>query len=468
MTERAQSASRHVAQFVVDARIGDVPANAVERAKRLILDGVGLAVAGSQSDAARIVVDHARQFVTAEQATVLGSGVRLGVRFAALANGVAMHVDDYDDTQVAARDDRATGMLMHPTAPVLPAALALGQHRGATGSETLMAYIVGLEVACRLAEAIDPRHYLDGFHSSATLGAFGSGAAASFLYGFDVERTAVCIGIAGSRGAGLRQHAGSMTKSLQVGCAAEIGIVAADLVARGFDGDDHILEGNRGFFSAAGGGWDPNEIFDRLGAPWTLDTPGVAIKPYPCGVLAHPTMTLFADIIEQADLRADDVARVYAGVNAFAANALAIHRPTTGHEARFSLEFGLASLAVHRRAGLADYTDATVASAPIQAFIDKVDVAIDDWAQAQPARLIATRIVVELADGRTIERTATDAKGSPTWPMTDTEQRRKLLECTRTGGITDSAAEAARALILDLEHQADLDGLVMHLTPALP
>jgi len=459
-----QSATRHVADFVTAARLDDLPAGAIDRAKRLILDGLGLAVAGSVSQAAGIVADHAAEFSTRQTATALGSGRQLGVRFAALVNGVAMHVDDYDDTQVAARDDRATGMLTHPTAPVLPTVLALAESSGASGADMLLAYAVGVEVESRLAEAIDPRHYLAGFHSSATLGAFGSGAAASVLHGFDATRTTWCVGIAGSRGAGLRQHAGSMSKSLQVGCAAEVGVVAADLVTRGHDGDAHLLEGDRGFFAAAGGGWDPGEVIGRLGAPWTLDNPGVAIKPHPSGVLSHPTMSAFSEIVTEHDLSHDDIVRVDAGVNQYTANALAIHRPTTGHEGRFSLEFCLASLAVHRRAGLAEFTDEVVASEPIQAFIPKVEVAIDDWAEAQPARLIATRITVHLADGTTIERTATDAKGSPTWPMTDDEQRAKFLECTRWGGVGDETANEAAALVLDLEHQPEVAAIIRLLT----
>jgi 2-methylcitrate dehydratase PrpD len=462
------AATRHVAEFIVGARLDDLPDRAVERAKRLVLDGAGLAVAGSVSQATRIVAGHAADLGAVGDATALGSGHRLPARFAALVNGVAIHVDDYDDTQVAAREDRATGMLTHPTAPVLPAVLALAEAGGRSGAEALLAYAVGVEVESRLAEAIDPRHYLAGHHSSATLGAFGAGAAASVLHRFDGLRAAWCVGIAGSRGAGLRQHAGTMSKALQVGCAAEAGVVAADLVARGHDGDLRLLEGDRGFFSAAGGGWDPAEILDRLGSPWTLDEPGVAIKPHPSGVLSHPTMSAFATLLDELALTADDIVRVEAGVNRYTANALAIHRPTTGHEGRFSLELCLASLAVTGRAGLAEFTDEVVASPGIQAFIPKVTVGIDDWADQQPARVIATRLIVHLADGRVIERRATDAKGSPTWPLTDDEQRVKVLECTRWGGVADDAAEEAAALILDLEHQPDLTRIIQLLTRGGP
>src|SRR5262249_53177684 len=160
--------------------------------------------------------------------TVIGSdGAAMPARFAAFANGVSIHADDYDDTQLAVLKDRVYGLLTHPTAPALPPVLALAERDGLSGREMMTAYQIGVEVECKVAEAILPRHYQHGFHSTATCGAIGAAAGASRLLRLDRERTRRALAIAASQAGGLRENFGTMTKPFHARRAAESGVVAA-------------------------------------------------------------------------------------------------------------------------------------------------------------------------------------------------------------------------------------------------
>src|SRR5919201_933181 len=174
-----------------------------------MLDGIGLAFAGSVAESGRIAREHFKTLGCVATSTVIGTPLRTAPRFAAFLNGTAMHADDYDDTQLAARPDRVYGLLTHPTAPVLPAVLAVAEERAASGADVLDAYVIGTEVEMKVAEAIDPRHYRDGFHSTGTIGAIGAAAAVARLRGADVATTLRALGIAASQSPGARPRAAS-------------------------------------------------------------------------------------------------------------------------------------------------------------------------------------------------------------------------------------------------------------------
>ena len=172
------SLTKYVADFIVNTKYSDIPADVVELGKKSILDGLGLALSGSKARTSDLLAVYVKPFEVAKDgATVIGTSVKLPVRFAALANGVAIHIDDFDDTQLAVAKDRVYGLLVHPTVCVLPAVLVLAETKPATGKDLLLAYHLGVEVECKIAEAISPRHYEDGFHSTGTCGVFGSTAA---------------------------------------------------------------------------------------------------------------------------------------------------------------------------------------------------------------------------------------------------------------------------------------------------
>lgn len=456
-----------VAAFVTGVQIEAVPLDVRHLAKRSILDGLGLAAAGSRSRAAAIArAEIATYGQLVGDARVIGTGELAPARFAAFLNGLAIHADDFDDTQLAVAPNRVYGLLTHPTAPVLPPALALGERDNRSGADVLATYLAGVEVATKVAEAIEPRHYDDGFHSTATAGSIGAGAAAARMLRLDAEKTAVALGIAATQAAGLRENFGTMTKPFHAGRAAENGVLAASLAAAGFTAASNILEARRGFFQAAGGGFDRMMIEDRLGAPWSFAEPGISIKPHPSGSLTHPAMGAFLDLVVDLDIHPSDVRRVRIGTNRHMPNALIHRRPATGLEAKFSMEFCIAILLLERRAGLAEFTDEIVQRSDVRELIERIDFEADPAADEGGFREMTSLIEVELTDGRVMRRRAEFAKGSLVNPMGDDELVDKFLSCLDWARIPAEVGRAVADRVLHLEDQESIRAVLEPLQSA--
>jgi hypothetical protein len=167
---KAPGLTEYVSRFVATTKYEEIPADVIELGKRSILDGLGLALTGSRAQTGALCRQYLEKAGVCEgRATIIGSSKRTSARFAAFVNGVSIHADDFDDTQLSAVKDRVYGLLVHPTVPVLPAIFALGEGNKISGKEFMLAYHLGVEVECKIAEAISPRHYQDGFHSTGTL-----------------------------------------------------------------------------------------------------------------------------------------------------------------------------------------------------------------------------------------------------------------------------------------------------------
>src|ERR1700687_4544474 len=289
----------YVGRFVATMTYEQIPEQVIELGKKSILDGLGLALAGSRAETGPISRKYVEQVGAGNgKATIIGSTQRTSPRFAALLNGISIHANDFDDTQLAAARDRVYGLLMHPTVPVLPAIFALAEQRAVTGKEWMLAYHGGAEVEGKIAEAISPRHYQDGFHPTGTCGPFGSAAACARLQHFDVHKTLNAFGVVASLSGGLRENFGTMTKPFQAGHAAESGLQATEFAALGWTAAEQILEADRGFFHAFGGSYDPAAILGHLGKPWTFAAPGISLRPYPSGSLTHPALTEMMRLIQ--------------------------------------------------------------------------------------------------------------------------------------------------------------------------
>jgi 2-methylcitrate dehydratase PrpD len=462
---KAPGLTRAVAEFITATRYEDLPHAVLELGKKSILDGFGLALAGSIS----AMGPRVRQYLQslgpgAPTASIIGTGLRCHPRFAALANGISIHADDFDDTQLAAARDRIYGLLTHPTVPVLPPAFALCEAGRRSGKDLMLAYHLGVEVECKIAEAIAPRHYDDGFHTTGTCGSFGSAAACARLRGLDVKQTVYALGIAATEGGGFRDNFGSMTKPFHAGRAAENGTVAADLAALGWTAADNILEAPLGFFQAAGGGFDPHAIVGRLGKPWTLASPGVSIKPHPSGSLSHPAMGELQRLIREHRIRAADVEQVELGANHAMTTSLLHHRPTTGLQGKFSMEFCLSILLVEGKAGLAEYQDAVVQRADVQAMIQRIRFHVDPEAERAGLDRMTSILRIHLKGGRVIAGRAEFAKGSPANPMTYDEVADKFRGCAEFAKWPAAKAEAVIAAVRTLEAAPDVGVLTAALT----
>src|SRR5712671_2492644 len=196
----------YVGRFVATTKYEDIPEDVIELGKKSILDGLGLALAGSRAQTGTICLEYLEQLGICDgKSSIIGSSKKTSPRFAAFVNGVSIHADDFDDTQLSAAKDRVYGLLVHPTVPVLPAALALTESRKISGKEFMLAYHIGVEVECKIAEAISPRHYQDGFHSTGTCGPFGSAAACAKLLRFELSKILNTFGVAACQSGGLRE-----------------------------------------------------------------------------------------------------------------------------------------------------------------------------------------------------------------------------------------------------------------------
>jgi 2-methylcitrate dehydratase PrpD len=457
---KSQGLTKYVGDFIVRTKYEDIPANVIESGKKSILDGLGLALAGSRAESGPI----SRKFLEMSGAcvgksTIIGTGQKTSARFAALVNGISIHADDFDDTQLAATKDRVYGLLTHPTVPVLPAIFALAEQRPVSGKDWMLAYHVGVEVECKIAEAISPRHYEDGFHSTGTCGPFGSAAACAKLLNFDLSKTLKTLGLAASNSGGLRENFGTMTKPYQAGHAAESGLVSAEFVSLGWTAAEQILEADRGFFRAAGGSYDPATIMDHLGNPWTFASPGVSLKPYPSGSLTHPAMTELARLIQVNNIEASQVEKLDVGANHAMTTTLLHHDPKTGLEAKFSMEFCMAILLVERKAGLSQFSDEVVHRADVQAMMRKINFCVDAEAESAGFDKMTSILKITLKDGKVITGRAAFGKGSPANPMTFDEAAAKFRGCAEYADWPRDKTEQIVAFVRTLETAPSVSAL---------
>ena len=451
-TPNKQSLTGYAAQFVCDTQLKDLPADVIELGKKSMLDGIGLAISGSVAKSGELVRTYLQaQGVTSGTSTVIGSNIKTAPRFAAFANGVGVHADDYDDTQLAVASDRVYGLLTHPTAPALPSAIAVGEQLNSSGANVFLAYQLGVELECKIAEAINPRHYQTGFHATATCGTFASAAAAGKLMGLNLETMRRALSIAGSQSAGLRENFGTMTKPFHAGRASESGVVASEFASIGWTATDVILESPRGFFSAAGGGYDEASILGKLGSPWTFSFPGVSIKPHPSGSLTHPGMTELLRLIKEHQIQAKDVASVKVGTNHNMPNALIHHKPQNELQAKFSMEFCMAILLLEGRAGLSEFTDEVVLRPDVQELISRIDFGVDDEAERAGFHKMTTILTINMKDGRVIRGVADFGRGSPAIPMSYDEVADKFRENCQFAQFSSSRAEEVINIVRSIE-----------------
>lgn len=456
-------ATAAVVEFITQVQWRDFPPEAVALAKRCVIDGLGVILAGSTTRGSGILRDYIRANAGGSEATVLGQQVfTTSARSAALANGAAGHAMDWDDTQLSTTPDRIFGLLTHPTLPPLVAALAIGERRRASGTQVLEAFLTGFEVECKIAEAIHPNHYKKGFHSSGTIGAFGAMAAAAKLLGLDARATAHALSITASLSAGIRVNFGTMTKPLHVGRAGENGLTAAELAQKGFTGGDDGLDGPWGFFQvfSFAEGFDAARIVGKLGKPHTIVSPGVSIKPYPCGVLGHPTMDAMRKLVTTHDVKPEQIRaiRLRAGSNIL--NPLRYPIAHTELEAKFCPAFMLASIALRRKAGLHEFTDEFVRSAPVQQMMGKVERILDPDIEARGFDKIRSTVEVDLDDGRhLVEHADEKYRGGPDKPFTREELHEKFTDCASLVLGAPAIAETLR-VIESLEQRSDITDLI--------
>ena len=423
-------ATAAVVDFVSSTSFADIPSEALDIGRRCIADGIGVILAGSTTPASEILRAYVREDRSRPESTTLGrDSFQTRAASAALVNATSGHAHDYDDTQLSTAADRIFGLLTHPTIPPLAASLAVGERLGASGRTVIEAFLIGFEVECKIADAIYPTHYKQGFHTSGTIGAFGAAAATAKLLKLDRTQLAHAIGITASMSAGIRVSFGTMTKPLHVGRAACNGVTAAELAAKGFTAGADALDGQWGFFKVTGGGFDVDRIVGVLGQPWTIVSPGVSIKPYPCGCLGHPTMDAMLTLITDHDVKPEQIKKIRLRAGSNILNPLRYKIANTELEAKFCPPFMLSAVALRRKAGVNEFSDEFVRSAPVQAMMRRVDTVFDQEIENQGFVRMLSIVEVELEDGRVLRQESGPYRGGPERPFTREELRDKFMEC---------------------------------------
>ncbi len=452
--------------FAVALEFEDLEPEVLRISRRCVLDGLAVALAGSEQPAIEVMERYLRMLGGAPDARVIGdAGLAAPAHLAALWNGLAGHAMDWDDTQLAEGPGRPYGLLTHPTMPPLAAGLAVAElvaresGKPVDGRRFLTAFAAGFEVECKIAEAINPEHYIKGFHSSGTLGTFGAAVTAAKLLGLDHGATARAVGLATSMAAGIRAGFGTMTKPFHVGRAAENGVTAALLVREGFTASEEALDGRWGYLSVAGRGGEPELVLGRFGRPFSIVSPGVSIKPYPCGVLTHPSMDAMLAVVRENDLGPDDIARVklFAGSNVLDPIRFSVARSEL--EGKFCFPFLLSAIILERKAGKAEFNDDFVRSQACQDMQRRIDTAFDQSIEDMGWERIRSRLEVETTDGRRIERWADENyRGGPHNPLSEKEIEGKFRDCA-AGLLDEGRIQGLFDLVWSLEEQADVGRL---------
>ena len=409
--ERTGEETRRLAAWASETEFVDLPAPVVELSKQLILDHIGVAIGGMDHEATLIALELARALGGNPQATVLGHGDRTSAVNAALVNGISSHVHDFDDTHIPT--------ILHPTGPIMSAALALAEMHGSSGRDLIRAHAVAVEVSARASNAIFPEHYDAGWHMSGTTGTLGATTAAALLAGLSPSQLVTALGIAATQASGQREQFGAMTKSLHVGKAGSNGVLAVLLASRGYTAAPDSLQGRRGMFSVMSADARSEALTAGLGRDWEIFR--VGIKPYSCGVVAHPPIDAVKRLRTERGVEPEQVERIQLRVNPLVIELTGKKEPRTGLEGKFSVAFCAAVAMIEGTAGPRQFTDEAVARADVVALRDRIHPEADESVTHSQAVAIA-----HLHDGSTVTVEVAAASGTPENPLSADELRAKF------------------------------------------
>jgi len=443
-TDLSPQVTRRLAQYIVGAKFEDLPPNVRHEGLRTFLNWLGCAVGSARHEAVSIAIEALSPFSGPAQASILGRSEKLDVLHAALVNGISSHVFDFDDTHLKT--------VIHPAGPVASAILALAEYKPMSGKDFLHALILGIDIECRIGNAVYPDHYHVGWHITGTTGVFGAAVAAGKLLGLTEQQMVWALGLAATQPVGLREMFGTMTKSFHPGRAAQNGLTAAFLAQRGYTSSEQGIEAKRGWANVTSTHRDYEEITGALGVRNEILLN--SYKPFACGIVIHPAIDGCVQLRNEHDLAAADIAKVELKVHPLVLELTGKKTPKTGLDGKFSVYHSAAVAIIDGRAGEPQYSDEMVRAPNVIELRDKVTAEIDP---AMPPDAVA--VTVTLKDGRVLQKRVDHAIGSVDRPMTDRD-----LEAKFTDLVTPVLGEAGTATLLKacwgLEAFADASEIV--------
>ncbi len=391
-------------------------------AHRTFMNWLGCAVGAAHHQAADAALAAIALLQPAAQASVLGRLEKVDMASAALLNGISSHTFDFDDTHLKT--------IIHPAGPVASSVLALAEHTGSSGRELIDALVLGIDVSCRVGNAMYPEHYDRGWHITGSTGTLGAAAACARLLKLDVQKTAMALGIAASQPVGMREQFGTMTKPFHPGAAARAGLMSALLASQGYTASPKALEAPRGMMQTVSTKNDWNEITHELGQRFEISFN--SYKPFACGIVIHPSIDACAQLRAQG-VTPGQIERIELKVHSLVLELTGKKEPADGLQAKFSVYHGCAAGLTFGRAAEEEFSDEIVNRADMVALRRQVVATVDDSIDEASADVTAV-----LKDGRRVHVFVEHAIGSLQNPMTDANLEAKFH------GLSDAVLGAAR------------------------
>jgi 2-methylcitrate dehydratase PrpD len=424
--KEASTATQQLARFVERTHWSDIPDTVRHEAKRSLVNYFAVAFAGCADPSIDTALNVYRRFRAGHDASLIGRAERTDVLNAAALNAMTANLHDFDDTHLPT--------IIHPTAPVAAPLFALSEithmstHTSTpmSGEALLLAFVIGVEIECRIGNAASPSHYQRGWHITSTCGVFGAAAAAAKILKLDAQRTADAFGHASAQAGGLVETLGTMSKSVSVGNAARNGLSSAFLADEGLHGPAQPIEGERGFLRVCSDKPDFDVLTAGLGSHWALQAN--TYKPYPCGVVLNPVIEACLDLARDKQWSLADIERVELVGHPLLRERTDRLGIRSGREAQVSAQHAVAVVLSTGRAGLAEFSDASAADPAVRAFAGRVAFVDDARFPVE-----AARVTVLLRSGESVSRTVSAARGSLAMPLSDADLDMKLKELAAYG-----------------------------------
>lgn len=420
----APPVTRILADFVVSHPSRGWDDGVEKEAHRTFMNWVGCAIGAARHPTVEAALAAVQELAPGAQASILGREERVDMASAALLNGITSHTFDFDDTHLKT--------IIHPAGPVASAALALGEHIGATGRELIDALVLGVDVACRVGNMVYPEHYDRGWHITGSTGMLGAAAACARLLHLDAHRTAMALGLAASQPIGFREQFGSMTKPFHPGGAARVGLTAALMAKHGFTSSQRAIEAARGMAQTYSTKCAWNEITDALGQRFEISFN--TYKPFACGIVIHPSIDGCVQLRNAHRLQADDIERIDLKVHPLVLELTGKRSPQRGLEGKFSVYHACAAGIFFGQGGEVEFADAVVSRADVVALRERIHATVDERIDEASAD-----VTITCRDGRKLHVFVAHAIGSMERPMSDDDLARKFH------GLADPVLGAARA-----------------------